>query len=225
MAATGQGGRFAIALSGGKSPEALYAELVRTTGGDCASWEVFWTDERWVPRDHPDSNYRLANEVFLSRVRIPPGQVHPVPTDESSPERAAESYAAELTRTLGPLPVFDLVLLGLGPDGHTASLFPGTSALAERERAVVANWVPEIGVHRITVTLPVLNRARRVVFLVSGRDKAEAVRDALDPAAAGSSVSAAALVRPEAAGGVCWLVDRDAAGLLVGGGGRSGAGM
>ena len=203
--------RFAIALSGGRTPRGLYMELARITRSEFASWEVFWTDERWAPQTHADSNYGLANEVFLSKVRIPPSQVHPVPTDESSPQLAAESCAAEMTRTLGPFPVFDVVLLGLGLDGHTASLFPGTSALDETERAIVANWVPQIDAHRITITLPVINRARHVIFFVSGRHKATVVRHALNPAD-GTNIPATA-VRPYP-GTLHWLLDRDAASQL-----------
>ncbi len=206
------GRQFAVALSGGQTPRDLYAELARVPRVDYTSWEVFWVDERWVPKTHTDSNYGLVDRVFLSRVRIPPDRVHPVPTDEASPEQAAESYAGDIVRTLGPVPVFDVVLLGLGTDGHTASLFPGTAALGETERIVAANWVSEISAHRVTMTFPTLNRARHVILLVSGREKAGIVQRVLDPTT--NSHTPAAAVRPYA-GTLHWLLDKDAASQLT----------
>jgi 6-phosphogluconolactonase len=175
-------------------------------------WErifFFFGDERFVPPDHPDSNYRMARETGLFS-KVPNDHVFRVRTEEKDADAAALDYEQTL-RTFfglqpGEFPRFDLVLLGLGPDGHTASLFPGTAALNEKRRLVVANWVEKFQTYRITLTLPVLNRAACVMFLVSGPDKASMVREVLKNESANLPSQK---VRP-ADGRLLWLLDRAA---------------
>jgi 6-phosphogluconolactonase len=208
-----------VALAGGSTPRDLYALLARRGAlvpPGPLPWplvQVFWGDERHVPPDHPDSNYRGAHEALLAHVPVPPGNVHRVHGELASAESAAEAYEQELRFAFGlepgELPRFDLVLLGLGADGHVASLFPGSPALGERRRLAVAPFVPALGAHRITLTLPVFNRAATVLFLVAGAEKAEAVRRALAPEGEVEETPARG-VRPES-GGVLWLVDAAAA--------------
>lgn len=175
---------FAVALAGGTTPRRLY-ELLASE--DCRSkipWarlQFFWGDERMVPHDHPESNYRVAREALLAHVPVPKQNIHPIPS-ETSPEQAALGYEQELRAHFGRwgVPRFDLVLLGLGADGHTASLFPGAAALTERQRLAVAH-IRGVNQHaRVTLTLPVLNHSRRVFFLVTGERKASALRAALE---------------------------------------------
>jgi 6-phosphogluconolactonase len=178
-------GRFTVALSGGSTPRALYELLARPDAGALgppAAWDrihLFWGDERYVPPDHADSNYRMTREALLGRVPIPAENVHPIPTHHADPAEAAAAYEATLRSAFGVAqgwPRFDLVLLGLGPDAHTASLFPGTAALREVDRLVTANWVPKFKSYRITLTYPTLNNAACIQFLVSGAEKTEALR-------------------------------------------------
>lgn len=205
-------GAFTWALSGGSTPRALYALLADPAAGfrDRIPWartEVFFGDERNVPPDHPDSNHRMASEALLSHV--PVAAVHRIEGERPAGE-AADRYAALLRQRFGAgaPPRLDLVLLGLGADGHAASLFPGSPALEERARWVSAAWVPALGAHRITLTLPVLDAAAAVLFLVAGRDKAGPLRALLAP---GPPTIPAARVRPEA-GALRVLADRAAAG-------------
>ena len=208
-----------VALAGGSTPNGLYARLARDPWRGRLPWdaiEVFWGDERHVPPDHPDSNYQMAAGALLSRVPIPAARIHRVLAEDPDPEAAAAAYEAEVRAAFATpdgVPQFDLILLGLGSDGHTASLFPETSALAERQRLVVANWVRAMNTHRITLTLPVLNAARVVLFMVAGADKATAVHAVLQ---GGSSAPLpAALVQPSS-GRLVWLLDTAAARLLQG---------
>jgi 6-phosphogluconolactonase len=203
---------FAVALSGGSTPRRLHDELARIEALDWSKWEVFWGDERWVPPGSPESNLHMAQETLLSKVDVPEEQVHPVPTNVSAPAEAAELYSGEVIRFLGPDPVFDLVLLGLGTDGHTASLFPETDVLDEHERVVAANWVPHLRTHRITLTFPTINRANHIMFVVSGADKASMVRKVLEPGEDVDSLPATG-IRP-ATGILHWLLDREAASEL-----------
>jgi 6-phosphogluconolactonase len=168
--------------------------------------QLFWGDERCVPPEDEQSNYRMAREALLDRVGVAPEQVHRWRGEDAQPRRAANQYQAELERHFGAgdLPSFDLVLLGLGPDGHTASLFPNRPSLEERERWTLADPVPSQG-WRLTLTLPVLSAAREVVFLVAGGEKAAALSGLL----AGDPALPASHVRP--AGGVRILADRAAA--------------
>ena len=204
-------GRFVWGLSGGSTPRALYEALAAPPYADAMPWaavHVFWGDERWVPADHPDSNRRMAREALLGAVA--PASVIPIPTENATPAESAAAAESGLRRLFGgepPRP--DLLLLGVGSDGHTASLFAGTGALEDSERLFAANWVPQLGEWRVTATLRLINAARRVVFLAQGRGKADAVRDALRPAE-GAPPIPAALVAPED-GAVTWLLDREAA--------------
>lgn len=205
-------GRFTIALSGGSTPRRVYEIL---TGPPYASqarwdrWHVFWGDERCVPPEDPSSNYRLAKEALLDSVPVPPSQVHRM-RGEEPPEEAAERYEAELVGVLGGgTPELDLVLLGIGDDGHTASLFPGSAALEEDHRLVISSEGPRDGTHRLTFTLPLINAARAVAFLASDGSKAEAVRKSIEPHA-GETAAPAALVKP-ASGALHWFLTTDAA--------------
>ncbi|MBI5361816.1 MAG: 6-phosphogluconolactonase [Planctomycetes bacterium] len=209
-------GVFRVALAGGSTPRKLYAALV----GAPIDWSkvlFFFGDERCVPPAHADSNYRMARETLLSKVAIPNTNVHRIYAETDDEQAAAEEYEEELERVWGlihhEMPRFDLVLLGMGADGHTASLFPGTKALEETKRRVVANWVEKLGAWRITLTAPVINAAREVVFLVAGADKAGVLKEVLqgprDPARLPSQ-----LVDPSD-GELVWLVDRAAAAELA----------
>jgi len=185
--ATARSGMFRIALAGGSTPRRLYALLAQSHDTDFSRWQVFFGDERWVAPDHPDSNYRMAREALLDHVPIPAQQVHPIDTTAGSPERAARLYALTLQRKLAPfhngLPRFDVVLLGLGADGHTASLFPGSSALeAAPGELVVATWVASQRTWRVTLTAAAINAAACVTFLVAGADKSVALARVLDDA-------------------------------------------
>jgi 6-phosphogluconolactonase len=211
--------RFSIVLSGGGTPRATYMRLAASPFAERMPWDrtwVFFGDERCVPPDHPSSNYRMANEALLSKVAIPADHVHRM-RGEEDPEAAATEYARTLATFFeskrGGLPRFDLVLLGVGLDGHTASLFPGSSALGEEKRWVAATWVEKLKRTRITVTLPVLNRAALVIFLVAGDEKAEAARRAIEGAAPGLEVPARRVDPP--GGRVLWLLDRLAASKLT----------
>lgn len=209
--------RFTVALAGGSTPRRLYALLAEASGPfrgriPWSATHVFFGDERSVPPEHPDSNYRAAREALLDHV--PVASVHPIPADEPD---AAERYEDELRSFFGvvsggPPPRLDLVLLGLGPDGHTASLFPGSAALDEGARWVISTFVDRLGTRRTTLTLPVLNRARGVVFLVSGAGKAAALAGVLEPAPGGAPLPAAR-VRP-VRGEVLWIIDAAAASRL-----------
>jgi 6-phosphogluconolactonase len=203
--------RFLVALAGGSTPRPVYRTLADEPFASRVDWtrvHVFWGDERCVPPDHPDSNYRMARESLLDHVPIPDPNVYRI-KGEVVPDWAASSYEMELERVFGPDGRLDLILLGLGEDGHTASLFPDTTVLEEEEYAVDALYLGKLGAWRVTLTLPVINAARHVLFLVTGEEKA----DVLARVRAGEQLPAA-LVQPEA-GEVTWLVDSDAASLLA----------
>lgn len=209
-------GRFSAVLSGGSTPRDLYALLAQPEFARQVDWErvhLFWGDERAVPPDHPDSNYRMAREQ-LGEPPIPANQVHRMPA-EQAPEQAAFAYEQTLRefRIEGEaLSVFDLVLLGLGEDGHTASLFPHSPALAETTRWVVAHYVEKLGAVRITLTAPVLNAAKHILFLVAGAEKAQTVRAVLRGQHRPDDLPAQ-MIQP-AVGRVVWLLDRAAASAL-----------
>lgn len=212
--------RFTWALAGGATPRRLYRRLASDPYREALPWHAihfFWGDERHVPPDHPQSNYRMARETLLDAVAVPPENVHRVSAEEPDAQRAAARYEAELRAFFalapGERPRFDLVLLGLGRDGHTASLFPGSAALRERERLVMAPWVEEEKAFRITLTPPVLSRARGVLFLVSGGEKAAALRAALEDRREPERRPVQVVEADR-----LWLVDRAAAGLLRSGG-------
>ena len=208
-------GRFTVVLSGGSTPKALYASL----SGKDVEWgkvHLYFGDERCVPPDRQESNFKMAQEALLLRVKIPPENVHRIQGEMETAEAAAAQYEEELKRAFGAgdgPPHFDLVLLGLGTDGHTASLFPGSSALEEKERWVASTWIAKLARNRITMTFPVLNRAALVIFLVAGDEKAEAARRAIEGAPAGLEVPARRVDPP--GGRVLWLLDRLAASKLT----------
>ncbi len=202
-------GRFTLALSGGRTPQDLYTLLAKG-GAETLPYdrmEVFWSDERVVPPDHPESNYALAWRTWLSRVPLPTARIHRVPA-EADPGEAAARYEATLRKVLGDPPRLDLVLLGVGRDGHTASLFPGHPAL-EDDRLVVASTAPVPPRRRITFTLRVIRLASRVLVLASGGDKAQAVRRALEDQP--SAAVPASMLRWAR---VCWFLDEAAAASL-----------
>ena len=212
-AAIAERGSFTVALAGGSTPEATYEILARdyADGLDWSKVHVFFGDERSVPPDHEDSNYRMAQRTLLSHV--PVGSVHRM-RGELPPAQAAAAYEEELREFFGASdepPSLDLILLGIGEDGHTASLFPCTSALDVRDRWVVENPVEKLGTTRITLTIPTINGAREIVFLVAGEGKSKALKEILE-GDADPRECPAKLVRP--ASGPAWIVDRAAAGLL-----------
>ena len=206
-------GSFAVALAGGSTPKATYEALARDYSGelDWGRVHVFFGDERTVPPDHEDSNYRMSHEALLSRV--PVGGVHRM-RGELPRAEAAAAYEEELREfsEQDDFPSLDLILLGLGEDGHTASLFPETSALDVTDRWVVANPVLKLETTRLTLTIPVINAAKAVTFLVAGEGKAWALREILE-GDADPRAYPAKLVHPES-GDLSWMVDRAAASLL-----------
>lgn len=208
--------RFSLVLSGGNTPRKTYRRLVaRAASIDWSKVDIFWGDERCVPHDHPDSNFRMARETLLSHLPVPPGNIHPMGCDPT-PESGARAYEDQLRQRFPEAepPRFDLVLLGLGGDGHTASLFPGTGALDETQRWVVANWVEKLDTWRLTLTLPVLNAARIVTFLVEGSEKADILKRILE----GPRGRFPAQQIIPADGEVHWFIDRNSgAGLREGG--------
>lgn len=204
-------GPYRLALSGGSTPRLLYAELsLRSI--DWRRIEFYFIDERFVPHDDPDSNYRMARETLLYHIGARPEQIHSMPTD-GDPDAAAKSYEAELRRAYGAdhldpaRPLFDFVLLGLGGDGHICSLLPGSPVLEERIRwvAPVLTGRPEV---RLTLTYPAVQSSRLTAFLVTGRDKADAVARAHR----GDASLPGGRLKPE--GDVVWLLDREAARLI-----------
>jgi 6-phosphogluconolactonase len=212
-AAAGSMGPFRVALSGGETPKALFSLLAEAKGPYRARvpWErihFFWGDERCVPPDSPDSNYGAAREGLLSRVPVPPRNVHRIQGELPDSDAAAKLYEAELRAEFGPSPRFDWIFLGLGPDGHTASLFPGTAAVSERVRLVAPVWLEAKKSRRVTLTFPVLNAAKKVVFVVAGAGKSVAVSLALEGEA--SVTCPASLVAPTD-GELLWILDQAAA--------------
>ena len=204
---------FAVCLSGGSTPRRLYERLADPAIAARFPWNRahwFWGDERFVPHDHPDSNYRMARDAFLSRVPVPDDNIHAVPTEGVSPEQAASAYETTLKRfygtdTLAPgRPLFDVTLLGIGEDGHTASLFPGQPALQETSRWAVA-VIGAKAEARITLTYPALDSSRELAFLVTGKEK----RGVVARAQAGDRTIPAAVVHP--VGRLHWFTDRAAA--------------
>lgn len=204
-------GRVTLVLAGGGTPRPLHEALATTHHN--LPWEathIFFGDERCVPLDSPDSNYRMARETLLDRVPIPPANVHPWATDLPSPEEAADAMHGELATFFdGRLPRFDLIVLGMGADGHTASLFPDSPALKVEDRLAVASEAPDKPRERVTLTLPVINNARAVHFLVSGADKREALQCALGGQQHPRRCPAS-LVRPSD-GTLTWWLDEEVA--------------
>jgi 6-phosphogluconolactonase len=211
-------GRFVVALSGGSTPKELYSLFASPEFRDQIAWpqvHLFWGDERCVPPNHPESNYRMVLETLLSKVPIPKANVYRMKGEET-PQAAADEYELTLRRFFrlsdDHLPRFDLILLGLGEDGHTASLFPGSYALHETKRLVTAPYVDRLRSYRLCLTLPGLNQAANVFFLVAGENKAGVLRNVLQ-GRDGSESLPARLIQPQR-GRLVWFVDHDAASLL-----------
>jgi len=210
-------GRFAIALAGGHTPAKLYALWAHgESQGAHTPWNqvhLFWGDERFVPYTDPLSNYRMAGETLIAHVPIPAGNVHPMPGPEDfgTPDEAAEDYEAEMRRFFGSAPpAFDVQLLGLGVEGHTASLFPGSPVLREQERWVAAVEAPAKPPERLTLTPVVLNQARSTFFLVSGADKRKIIQALRTEPESQPSQYPAGMIEP--GGDVLWFLDRAAEG-------------
>lgn len=212
---------FSVALAGGSTPKALYGLL---SGNPLLEAKVPWKktqfyfgDERHVASDDSESNFRMASEAMFTRAPVDARQIHRIHAENANAAEAAAEYEKELRAGFqlkaGELPRFDLVLLGMGPEGHTASLFPGTRALKEERRLVVSNWVGKLYTERITLTPPVLNNAARVLFLVHGAEKAPALKAVLEGPYEPDQLPAQ-IIRPKN-GSVRWLVDPTAAGMLA----------
>jgi 6-phosphogluconolactonase len=216
--AVSERGRFTLALSGGSTPKSLY-NLLATNARTSLPWDkmfFFWGDERHVPPTDADSNYRMVDEAMLSKVPVPTGNVFRFAAENPDAAAVAQAYEETLRKFFelkaGELPRFDLIFLGLGPDGHTASLFPGTAGLQEKSRLVIANWVEKLKTSRLSFTYPVLNAGRTVAFLVSGTDKAAVLHTVLEENAPGEQYPAK-LVQPKD-GKLIWFLDRAAASEL-----------
>jgi 6-phosphogluconolactonase len=201
-------GRFSVALSGGSTPRKLYSLLAQPPFAQAVDWSrvyIFFADERFVPPDHPDSTLLLARETLLDHVPIPPANVYAMPTEGDTPENCAAAYAESLKSFFGaPLPRFDLILLGMGPDGHTASLFPGRPDYPGSVAAIFDS--PKPPPVRITLTLDAINNAGEVWFLVTGADKADTVRAVFD--GSGAELPAARVMPGR--GRLVWMMDRAA---------------
>jgi 6-phosphogluconolactonase len=209
-------GRFTVALSGGSTPRSLYSLLAAEHRDfDWSSTFLFFGDERHVPPDHPESNYRMVKESLLSKIQVPAENVFRVKAENPDAPAAAIEYENLLRQFFQPkpseFPRFDLILLGMGPDGHTASLFPGSDGLKEQSRWVIANWVEKFKTQRITFTFPVLNAAAEAMFLASGQDKADMVRQVLE--GKNTPPYPSQQVQPTN-GRLLWMLDRPAAAKL-----------
>lgn len=211
-------GRFTVCLSGGSTPRGTYALLAAEPLRSQVPWskvEIFWGDERVVPLDQPDNHHQMASDILLSMVPIPAHNIHRAWVEVGKSAQAAEQYESMLRSFFDladdEIPRFDLILLGLGADGHMASLFPGTAALGETKCLVAANYVTKLGADRLTLTLPVLNNARQIIFLVSGVKKADALQGVLEDDC--RTDLPARLLCPRD-GKVLWMVDKDAASKL-----------
>jgi 6-phosphogluconolactonase len=214
-------GRFTACLSGGSTPQLTYSLLAQPPYSEEVPWQdvhLFWGDERCVPLSSPDNHFNMTTELLLSKVDIPPKNVHRMRGEAEDPFVAAETYEQEITTFFclspGGLPRFDLVFLGMGDDGHTASLYPGSQGLTVMDKIVVAHYVAQRKGFRLTLTLPVLNNAQDVVFLAVGESKAPALRAILRKGPDETEVPAYRVNPVD--GTVTWLVDRAAASMLEG---------
>lgn len=210
-----ENGRFTVALTGGSSPTQLYKLLAQSPYLEQVNWEqifVFWGDERWVPLDDDKSNAKMAFETLLNHVPIPEEQIFPMWATGVEPADFALQYAHSIQQVLGTSPQFDLILLGMGEDGHTASLFPGTPVLAEKSTGVVAYYLASQNMHRITLTAPIINQAKKIVVIAYGENKAHALYEVLK-GEKNPTQYPAQLIQPES-GEVIWLVDEGSSVLL-----------
>lgn len=211
-----EGKPFCVALSGGHTPKRFYEFLATPEFAAKIPWtrvQLFQVDERCVPPDDTQSNYQMMRHAMLDALPTAHKNFHRMAAEQRDRDAAAANYAADLRKTLGTpangWPRFDLIFLGMGDDGHTASLFPGSAALSESQRAVCPNWVEKFGMWRLTLTLPVLNAAARVIFLVAGEDKSKRLRDVLHPSNSTAQFPAQ-LIQPSE-GTVTWYLDQAAA--------------
>ncbi len=215
LEAVQENGRFTVALTGGSSPVLLHKLLAQSPYREQVPWEktfVFWGDERWVPLTDDKSNAKMAMDTLLSHVQVPEAQVYPMWGD-AAPEAFAEQYE-ELLRNhfKGSAPAFDLILLGMGDDGHTASLFPGTDVLHEESRWVQAYYLAPQAMHRVTLTAPLLNQGKKILFLTFGENKAKALHEVLE-GDRNPEQYPSQLIQPQN-GEVLWFVDEAAASQL-----------
>ena len=209
--AVNEKGSFSVALSGGKTPAALFQKLAKENKLPWNRTHVFMIDERFVPYHDDNNNYRMINEILMRHVNIPAKNIHPISTVVESPQASAMKYERELNSFFRTRPGFDLVLLGIGDDGHTASLFPGTPSLKEKKHlAIVAPPSGAILSDRITMTFPIINNAENILFMAAGADKAPVIRDVIEKE---KSRLPAAMVRPVKCSPV-FLLDKAAASLL-----------
>lgn len=212
-------GTFTVALAGGSTPKALYSLLTGDQLREKLPWDkmqIFFGDERHVPPDHPDSNYRMANETLLSKAPLKPEQIHRIKAELADTEEAAREYEQTIQRVFqlksGELPRFDLILLGMGDEGHTLSLFPGTTALRDNGRLVVRTWVGKLFTERITCTAPVANNAALVLFMITKADKACALKAVLEGPTEPEQLPSQ-LIHPKH-GDLIWLIDAAAGAML-----------
>jgi len=208
--------RFVVALSGGSTPRRLYTLLGSAEYSPQIDWQkvhIFWVDERCVPKDHEESNFKTVFDRLLSKVPLPDGNIHRI-RGEEEPDQAARDYEEDLQRFFGmsELPMFDLVILGMGEDGHTASLFPGSKSLEENDRLAVPVYLEKPHRDRITLTFLVLNNADQILFLISGRSKAAVLSEIIE-AGHQKDPYPAGLINP-IHGTLLWLIDQEAAGQL-----------
>jgi 6-phosphogluconolactonase len=218
--AVSEKGSFSVALSGGSTPKALYSLLANDAAlRSQLPWDkmsLYFGDERSVGPDHADSNFRMATETMLSKVPLKPEQVFRIKGEYQETEKTAQEYEQALRASFkiaeGQFPRFDLVLLGMGTEGHTASLFPGTKALHETKRLVVRNWVGKLYTNRITLTAPAINNAARVMFMITGADKALALKGVLEGPYEPDQLPSQ-MIQPSS-GQLLWLVDTIAGGML-----------
>ncbi len=207
-----ENGKCTFVLAGGSTPKGLYETLASDPYKNSIDWNkvhFFWGDERCVPPDHEDSNYRMVQEAMIDHLDISSGNIHRIPAEEK-PADAAREYENSLKSFFGDkeeFPRFDIILLGIGDDGHTASLFPGTTAIDENDRWVTEVYVPQLDTHRITMAFPVINNGRNVIFLVTGETKAKVVNKILKD---GSLSLPASLIRP-VNGDLVYIFDKEAA--------------
>jgi 6-phosphogluconolactonase len=208
-------GRFTVALSGGSTPKALFRSLSEEPHVNSLPWRsiyFFWGDERCVAPDHPDSNYRMAYETLLSKIAVPRENIFRILAEDDDHERAAHNYSEAIRKFFTGEPRFDLFFLGMGADGHTASLFPGTTALRAPGRIAVANYVEKLRSWRITLTADTINKARNIIFLVAGEDKAPALKEVIE-GSRNPEKYPSQLIEP-VSGSLLWMVDEAAASLL-----------
>jgi len=216
-AAVGERGRFSVALSGGNTPRGVYSLLAEEHKE--LPWDrvhIFFGDERHVPPEHPDSNFRMADDAMLSQVPAKPDQVHRIKAEYGDAEKAALEYEQDLRTSFqlaaGQLPRFDLFLVGMGDEGHALSLFPGTKALHDNGRLVMRNWVGKFYTDRVTMTAPVANNAALIIFMVTKADKAPALKAVLEGPHEPEQLPSQLFAPTN--GKLLWLVDKDAAGML-----------